>query len=206
MKSAYHELLKSSESFNMYDGAHESVQKREAESAQKFDAARVLNRNLQNLVLVCERHPANVPALIQEYENKLQQDIFLLREIKKRLWEQRFERQAFFSTFRQMKTLIQEGADMHTKLLEYRYDVRKSLTQQHVEDTKRFNAGRTSPTSGKLHRSGKTRKNETIASENSVEERALVSKQHSWEEIWASISMRTGITEPEIFFQRMNNG
>jgi hypothetical protein len=190
----------------MSDSVLEQALRRDDDTVTRHENIKVLNKNLENLVTVCERHPANVPALIQEYEGKIQQDIFLLTEIRKRLWEQRFEKQAYFTTFRQMKLLIQEGADMHNKLLEYRYDIRKSLTTQVSDDTRRFNSGRSSPLSMKLKKGAKLRGGLEITNGSGFEERGLVNKQMSWEEIWASISMRTGITEPEIFFQRLKNG
>ena len=75
----------------------------------------MLHRNLTALYTMCVRHPANVPALIAEIDAKLEQDIYLISEIRSRLWEQKFEKQSHNENFKHLKGLIQEGADMHNR-------------------------------------------------------------------------------------------
>ena len=92
---------------NMFDDKLADIIKKEKEASNRLENCRALYRNLSRVYLLCQRHPANVPALIEELNYKLEQDIYLIKEIRNRLWEQRFERQTQASNFREMKSLIQ---------------------------------------------------------------------------------------------------
>jgi len=213
LKGTIEELKNVAESCNDVDSALTNMINREADSSKKFGNASDKNRNLKKLWLLCERHPANVPALIQEVETKLDQDKFLVKEIRNRLWEQKFERQTHNSCFKQMRKLAKDGAQMHTELLDYRLEMKRSLMEQQAEDQRRNNESRgakTAGASGVRNGSGHFvlgNKSKTDASDDptlvvgdSEEARAA-----RWENTWATITSRTGITEPEIFFQRYNN-
>ena len=87
---------------------------------------------------LCKRHPANIPALIAEIEWKLEQDEFLLENIRNKLREHSLEKQSCADAFKHLKSLIKEGVESHNKLLEHRYSVKKSLMYQSIEDEKKF--------------------------------------------------------------------
>ena len=87
---------------------------------------------------MCNRHPANIPALITEIEWKLAQDKYLVKTIRDKLWEHRLEKQTYLETFKRLKSLIKEGAESHNKLLEHRYSVKKSLVNQGFEDQRKL--------------------------------------------------------------------
>ena len=101
-------LKRSAESVHQFDDAMADAIKRDALAAEKYDSVKLLNKNLKLLSQMCDRHPANVPALIVEVEAKIEQDKFLLAEIKKRLWEQKFEYQMHVTNFKVMKFLSKE--------------------------------------------------------------------------------------------------
>jgi hypothetical protein len=92
----------------------------------------------ESLLTLCNRHPANIPALITEIEWKLEQDTYLVSCIQDKLWEHAMEKQTYLDTFKHLKSLIKEGAESHNKLLEYRYSVKKSLATQGIEDQKKL--------------------------------------------------------------------
>lgn len=204
VKAALTELERSESSMHMYDGALEKAIKNDANGAKKLENARLLHNNLKNLLVMCERHPAHCPAVIREVENKLEQDEYLIHEIKSRLWEQKFERQSHMSCFRQMKALVQQGVDMHTKLLEYRYEMKKHTQHQVMEDTNRLqeraNSRHSFRGNNTVHQSRDPVEGDPT---NRLE---LESGSNSWDRMWRVISNRTGITDPDIFFQRLNNG
>ena len=87
---------------------------------------------------LCNRHPANIPALITEIEWKLEQDEYLLESIRNKLRQHSLEKQTCVDAFKHLKSLIKEGVESHTKLLEHRYSVKKSLMYQSIEDEKKF--------------------------------------------------------------------
>ena len=58
--------------------------------------------------------------------------------IRDKLWQHNLEKQTYADTFRHLKALIKEGAETHNKLLEYRYSVKKTLTNQGIEDQKKI--------------------------------------------------------------------
>ena len=92
----------------------------------------------ENLLTLCNRHPANIPALITEIEWKLEQDTYLVSCIQDKLWEHAMEKQTYLDTFKHLKSLIKEGAESHNKLLEYRYSMKKSLASQGIEDQRKL--------------------------------------------------------------------
>ena len=123
-------LKRSAESVHQFDDAMADAKKRDVIAANKFESVQLLNKNLKLLSQMCDRHPANVPALIIEIESKIKQDAFLLAEIKKRLWEQKFEYQMHQSNFKIMKFLKKKGEQMHNKLLNYRIVMKMDLKRQ----------------------------------------------------------------------------
>lgn len=228
------DLQRTAEGCTQFDDDLQFAIKREQDASVKCEKVKLYNKNLYELSLMCDRYPANVPALITELTNKIELDKLIIAEIKKRLWEQKFERQRYQITFHHMKSLIKEAVDMHNKLLEYRYALRKDLTQQAIEDEKlltqknsalskssnNFSAssGNKSDISNKKPdgttkqiKSGKgsTKIGPSVSGENasvgSVETGSDIPQQLTWEEKWSLISSRTGIIEPDAFFQRMNN-
>lgn len=197
------ELKRSSEAVSIFDKQLETAIKNEAEATAKAESVVTMRKNLGDLLLMCERHPANVPPLIEEVEFKIEQDKYLLAEIKKRLWEQRFEKQSHMSKFRQMKKIVKEGVNMHSKLLEYRYMMKRKLARQAAEDLDLKEGRMHSKTKSAARlKSLREAADKVAASENQL----LLTQGENWADIWVIISSRTGITEPEIFFQRLNNG
>lgn len=204
LKAMLKDLQLSESSTEVFDKKLQIAMKNEARGEEKMMRSQTFHENMKRLLAMCERHPAHCPALIVEIENKLKQDDFLLAEIKKRLWEQGFERQSHTSAFRKMKMLVQEGVDMHTKLLEYRYTMKRHIQTQTSEDAKALNDR---ATKRNLQR-GSSMKNShrSMISSNSVIHMEQDTTSNSWDHMWQVISSRTGITDPDIFFQRLNNG
>lgn len=204
LKAMLKELQLSEASTSYYDGHLQKAIKKEAAGQETLRNANSLKENLKKLYLMCERHPAHSPALIAELESKLRQDKYLLDEIKKRLWEQGFENQSHQSNFRQAKSLVQRGVDMHTQLLEYRYEMKRYLQNQSQIDARalsnRSNV-RSSPQGSIRENSSFHRNNNSNPLENNIN-----GSSSSWANTWQIITSRTGITEPDIFFDRMNNG
>lgn len=204
LKAMLKDLQLSESSTEVFDKKLQEAIKNEQKGQQKLNKSQTFHENMKKLLLMCERHPAHCDALIVEIENKLKQDDFLLSEIKKRLWEQGFERQSHNSAFRKMKTLVQEGVDMHTKLLEYRYGMKRHMQNQTSEDAKVLN-DRANKRS--MHRGSSLKHNHrSMVSSNSVIQMDHDTTSNGWDHMWQVISSRTGITDPDIFFQRLNNG
>ena len=206
LKMQYFELRKMDEASSEYDKDLQDTIKKEEEVTKKLARVKITNQNLKNVLLMCSRHPPENPALVAEVEHKLDQDAFLLAEIKARLWEQRFERQSHLASFRKMKALVQQGVDMHTKLLEYRYGMKRYLQTCAAEDSrviqqrsqKRSSVSKSSIRSNTNHMG-------TVEDE-AVEEFENEERINNWQKTWQLISARTGITDPDIFFHRLNNG
>lgn len=212
LKDSFVDLQRTAESVTQFDGALEEAIKRESEAGKKLEKVLIYNRNLHDLSLMCDRHPANVPALITELQQKIELDTYLISEMKKRLWEQRFERQAHFIFYKHMKSLVADSVEMHNRLLEYRYTLRKDLTQQAVEDERQL--ALINSTSASEHKKrnkdsdkSRSKNGDDKNSTTSLEDKELEQQRRAqhWDANWAYISSRTGITEPEAFFQRMNN-
>lgn len=202
------DLQRTADSTHEFDARLEEAIKREAEGQKKWDSVKTLNKNLIELSLMCDRHPANVPALITDLQNKIEQDAFLIAEIKKRLWEQKFEKQTHTINFKKMKALVQEGVRMHTELIEYRYAQQQALKQQAAEDERAL-------LENSLHRNkldddsmmkASGRQTKQLAEKPTEEKNGKdVVQTKTWDQTWSIISSRTGIIEPESFFQRLTN-
>lgn len=204
LKTMLNDLIVSESSTTIYEKNLQIAIKNESRGEMKLHHCLTLHENMKHLLLMCERHPAHCPALITEIEEKLKQDQYLINEIKKRLWEQSFERQSHNSAFRRMKQLVQEGVDMHTKLLEYRYNMKRYLQNQTLEDTKNLNLNKNKKGIQKDHYYKSSSR--SLISNNSIIQADRDGTSARWDDNWQIISSRTGITDPDIFFQRLNNG
>jgi uncharacterized coiled-coil DUF342 family protein len=211
LKDSLKDLQRTALSATEYDDALTAAIKRESEGTGKLDKVLLVNRNLNDLYVLCLRHPANVPALITELQTKIEEDGFLISEIKKRLWEQRFERQAHNLTYKHMKNLVKEAVGMQDRLLEFRYNLRKQLTVQTQEDERALTLGRdgTQTASGTRsvgkNKSSRNFRKESTEKEIDSNELAQPGKTRAGDDVWSVISSRTGIIEPEGFFDRINN-
>jgi uncharacterized membrane protein YgcG len=232
LQTTLNDLKVSESSTTIYEKNLGVAMKNEERGEMKLSHCLMLHENMKSLLLMCDRHPAHCPALVLEIEEKLKQDQLLIAEIKKRLWEQSFEKQSHNSAFRRMKLLVQEGVDMHMKLLEYRYNMKRYLQNQTLEDAKTLNLRETEGVGGGGVGGGGGRRggkkgeggggkggegggggfyknsSRSLTSNSSI--LALQADREGssarWDDIWQIISSRTGITDPDIFFQRLNNG
>lgn len=208
MKGELEDLKRSELSCEEVDSELQKWLKKESDAAQLAASVQILRKNLGDLVIMCDRHPAKASALITDVELKIEQDKFILEEIKRRLWEQKFEKQTHVVKFRETKKLLKEGAAMYNAMIEYRLEMKMNLGLQYSEETRRLNMSKSNDqlyqrmkSNQKLLKSGA--KSDHLAEE---EQLLLTQTQQNWQDTWAVISARTGITEPEIFFQRLNNG
>ncbi len=71
LKDSLTDLQRTALSANENDDALAMAIKREAEGAAKLEKVLLVHRNLQDLHVLCLRHPANVPALITELHTKV---------------------------------------------------------------------------------------------------------------------------------------
>jgi len=182
---------------------------------------------LSQLDIMCTRHPPHMPALIYEVEEKIAQDIYLLAEIRKRLFEQHFEHQAHKVGFKEMKDLAATGVEMHNRLLDFRYQMQQKMQENAaadvvaVETAKITNGATTKKKEKKKQKGNKMVLGDSMGMsvadgghllENGDKENtahvtngADGERSSNWAETWNMISYRTGIIEPEIFFQRLEN-
>ena len=202
LKGQMEALIRSGECSSQYDSELTLTMTREEEASRKAENIMQINRNLLSLFAICERHPPNVPALITEILFKLDQDLFVINEIKSRLWEQNFEMGSHYTTFRDARRLLQKGSEMRGQLIGQREEVKTDLElQQYKENhfTIKSKAAAKSGEKNLLHRSESPRK------ESSLKEDAAGLSTHTWAESWSCISSRTGILDANVFFQRFSN-
>ena len=208
------DINKAADSMGQYDDEFIATGERARKSVKLFENSEQENRNLKALETMCVRHPPHMPALINEVENKLEQDIFLLAEIRKRLFEQHFEQEAHKVGFKEMKDLAAMGVEMHNKLLDYRYQAQQKMQKNAAADMSAMETGMKEKT--KKKKSMKRVKNTAHVMSPALLENGAPSGDEnadpqnpggelSWQKTWNMISFRTGITEPEIFFQRVEN-
>jgi hypothetical protein len=119
--------------------------------------------------------------------------------------EQSFERQSCHVNFRSMRSLVKQSLEMHTQLLEYRYRMKEHLEQATEADARMLTDKVLQQTSAVAHSHNMRRHQHTqpAAADEKLVERARQAGQ--WRETWAFISMRTGITDPDVFFQGFKN-
>jgi len=205
LKIEYNELMVMDSTGSELEQKWNNLEEQKKQVEKKTTHAKQYNKNLKQVILMCERHPPENAALIEEVERKIKQDEFLIREIKSRLWEQRFEKQSHIASFRKMKQLVQQGVNMHDELLKYRIKMKIHLQKVAVEDQKLLQTRLQKRTN-----SVGLIKNDvmpgSIAEDETVEEMVQESKESKWQNTWQMISMRTGIIDPEIFFRRLTNG
>ncbi|KAJ1432489.1 hypothetical protein B484DRAFT_429886 [Ochromonadaceae sp. CCMP2298] len=104
-----------------------------------------------------------------------------------------------------MKNLVKEAVAMQDKLLEYRYNMRKGLANQAQEDEKSLTMATGKSTSGLGAKSKPLPKAANPKNDKESEANAVPDEDRAWENTWSVISSRTGIIEPQAFFERINN-
>ena len=135
-----------------------------------------------------------------------QQDSFVLQEVRKRLREQSFEKYSSKVNFQEMKQLTQAGVEMHTQLLDYRYKMRHHLQKTTEQDVNILHGKHSIYSSrSKPDSPSELQITRAISMLESTQEPSRIRHMGHWKDIWVSISARTGITDPDIFFQRYNN-
>jgi hypothetical protein len=82
LKGSLEDLKRSSESCNDFAEKLAKAEKLESDASGKADTVKALHKNLVNLHAMCQRHPANVPALNEELQAKSDLDAYLITEIK----------------------------------------------------------------------------------------------------------------------------
>merc|ERR1711871_1897575 len=203
LKGSLVELVRAGESTSQFDGTYAEVSRREQIATEKYHKTAKYHSNLANLYMICEGHPPHMPALITEVENKLDQDADLIAEIKKRLWEQKFEHNIHKVKFKEMKVLVREGVKMHTQLVDYRMEMKKRMQKQAAEDTALLNA-----TNEKKHEGTRRKRisdNESLMSKENDEKDQYDEIMERWEDKWDVVASRTGIDDPNVFFKRIDN-
>ena len=199
-------LKRSAESVHQFDDAMVAVKKRDVDAQVKFDSVQLLNKNLKKLHEMCVRHPPNVPALMVEIERKIAQDKFLLAECKVRLWEQRFESLMHKSNYKIMKFLSKKSENMHLNLLKVRQDMGKELKKQ----GQKMDEAKHKVSNGSTKKKGKKKLlTDSLATDMTSGEETdgnSVMSGESWADMWSVITSRTGIAEPNVFFDRLRNG
>merc|ERR1711988_398503 len=186
---------------------------------------------------MCVRHPPHMPALIESIENKIEQDVQLLAECRKRLFEQHFEHETHKTYFKEMKNLAATGVEMHNKLLDLRYKAQKKMQSNALKDMNAMNLSKTGDKNhnhagslavnvdGLINDSTFNKLGDNLSTDN-ISDVNLISNVNDggdsngiddedslaniawgdlsvWMNAWNMISYRTGITEPEVFFQRL---
>jgi hypothetical protein len=202
VKMLTRDLQCSADSTTLYDKDLHMARERDVDGASKLEQAMFVHTNLKSLLIMCQRHPAHSPAIIFEVEKKLEQDAYLIHEIGIRLWEQKFEMQVHQTAFRKMKNLVKGGVRMHSELLDYRYDKKRDLTN---EETRNLTLAATSREKMRT-RQQRTRQKKRNQDNEISGERDVEGAYKAWHEKWSIISGRTGITDPDVFFERLNYG
>jgi hypothetical protein len=146
LKDTLVDLQRTAQSCTQYDDSLQEALTRLAEAQKKLFRVLIANQHLVYVHMMCERHPANVPALITELQQKIELDSFIVKEIRKRVWEQRFELQSSQLTFHHMKNLIREGAKMQQDILDCRVKIRSNLQKQAEIDERALLASSSSTT------------------------------------------------------------
>lgn len=65
------DLIRTEEATHNFDSDLADITKREQDSFKKMESVKNLNKNLKSLVIMCERHPASFPAVIEDLKNKV---------------------------------------------------------------------------------------------------------------------------------------
>jgi hypothetical protein len=222
------DINKAADSMGQYDDEFLQTGNK-ADTAFKVNAQATQEQGLlSQLDIMCTRHPPHMPALIYEVEEKIAQDIYLLAEIRKRLFEQHFEHQAHKVGFKEMKDLAATGVEMHNRLLDFRYQMQQKMQENAAADVAAVENAKMTKNTTTTKMKKKTKKKAhklTLGDsmgmsmadgghllENGDKENAAPvvndadgERASNWAETWNMISYRTGIIEPEIFFQRLEN-
>jgi hypothetical protein len=213
-------LVSVGDSCHQYDDDFVAVREREEESRLKKETSLLEEQKLKDIDRLCTRHPAHMPALVFEVEEKIEQDIFLLGEIRKRLFEQYFELNTHKVAFKDMKKLAAEKNNMQDKLLNLRYDGQRAMTQraqsdmaatqQAANDVRAKDERKLKSTRDKNSRALRRRMSTLQDNELNMSQSFTMTNEQSGELeltpinlVLDMIAARTGLSDPDVFFERV---
>uniref|UniRef100_A0A7S1U833 NACHT domain-containing protein n=1 Tax=Phaeomonas parva TaxID=124430 RepID=A0A7S1U833_9STRA len=164
--------------------------------------ARILEHNLKSVLLMCERHPAHSPALVEELELKLHQDEMLCKEIRQKLRDETYERVTYEIDYTTMKNYTREAKGSLSKMLERREEQLANLTKATEFEATRTRRSKTGSRKGRPSKS-------ILAKSLDADDNGVPDDEEDWYLQWETkhqtIAAMTGITDPEVFFEKFNN-
>ena len=166
--------------------------------------AKVLERNLASVLRICERHPAHSPALVEELEAELRENEALCEGMRQKLRDENHERAAYQLDYRDLRDMVANARATLHGMLERREEQLANLAR--AAELER-SVARNPRCGSRRKRTAVCRPQAAAEADGDVDRRP--DEDEAWLARWAqkyrTIAARTGISDPEVFLEKVSN-
>ena len=189
------------------------LQKRVKKLRQNQANADLLSRNYRCLLLMCERHPPGSDVLIEDLESQMKQDEIIVKAVAQRLQTAQHESHATRQDAQRLLEVIEKNADIHHQMLDTLHMQHQTLWKDHHSNRKRAKkrAHIEKEVAGDMGIKSEQRlaKKDVAMSIKQMhreqQNKKIHDQMHKWDKLWKTINEKTGIADPQVFFEKFHN-
>jgi hypothetical protein len=191
----------------------DKLEKRLAKMKQQQAQADLLSRNYRCVLLMCERHPPRSDVLIEDLENQMTQDEIIIRAVQQRLQTAQYESHATEQNALKLHEVIDANDEIHNKMLNTLQEQHEALWKDQESNRKRAKkrAHIEKEIAGDMGIKSEQRlaKKDVAMSIKQMhreqQNKKINDQMHKWDKLWKTINEKTGIADPQVFFEKFHN-
>jgi hypothetical protein len=191
----------------------DKLEKRLAKMKQQQAQADLLSRNYRCVLLMCERHPPRSDVLIEDLENQMTQDEIIIRAVAQRLQTAQYESHATEQNALKLHEVIDQNDGIHNKMLNTLQEQHEALWKDQESNRKRAKkrAHIEKEIAGDMGIKSEQRlaKKDVAMSIKQMhreqQNKKINDQMHKWDKLWKTINEKTGIADPQVFFEKFHN-
>jgi hypothetical protein len=175
--------------------------------------ADLLSRNYRCVLLMCERHPPRSDVLVEDLENQMKQDEVIIDAVQKRLRTAMFESSRTEASAQELLDAMEENSRIQHEILENLHTQREQLWNEKENVKQRMKKRQLieKDVAGDMGKGQEARlqKKDVSVSMKQVhreqQNRKMSDSMAKWDKLWKTINERTGIADPQVFFEKFHN-
>jgi len=175
--------------------------------------ADLLSRNYRCLLLMCERHPPRSDVLIEDLESQMKQDEIIIRAVAQRLQTAQHESHATRQDAQKLSEVIDKNSNIHHQMLD-------TLHMQHQlvwkdQESNRKRAKKRAHIEREVAGDMGIKSEQRLAKKDVAmnlkqlqreqQNKKIHDQMHKWDKLWKTINEKTGIADPQVFFEKFYN-
>merc|ERR1712086_751262 len=175
--------------------------------------ADLLSRNYRCLLLMCERHPPGSDVLIEDLESQMKQDEIIIRAVAQRLQTAQHESHATRQDGQKLLEVIEMNSGIHHQMLDTLHMQHQTLWKD--QETNRKRAKKRAHIEREVAGDMGVKSEQRLAKKDVAmsikqmhreqQNKKIHDQMHKWDKLWKTINEKTGIADPQVFFEKFHN-